>query len=113
MTVKFKGNYDGKVNLSFTIVPSKLKITSKKSNGKGKLVVSYTTLRYVSGYEVQYSLNKNFKKAKSTKLSSRSKYCTIRNLKSGKKYYVRVRAFKKVSNTKYYGDWSTAKKTIR
>lgn len=109
MTVKFKGNYDGKVNLSFTIVPSKLKITSKKSNGKGRLVVSYTTLRYVSGYEVQYSLNKNFKKAKSTKLSSRSKYCTIRNLKSGKKYYVRVRAFKKVGNTKYYGDWSTAK----
>ncbi len=34
---------------------------------------------------------------------------TIKNLKSGKKYYVRVRAYKTVSGVKIYGSYSKAK----
>lgn len=34
---------------------------------------------------------------------------TIKSLKGGKKYYVRVRTFKKVGKTKYYSAWSSSK----
>ena len=35
---------------------------------------------------------------------------TIRGLEKGKTYYVRVRAYKKVSGKKLYGKWSKVKK---
>ncbi len=62
-------------------------------------------------YEIQYSLDKNFKtgvKKVSVKKSATSK--TIKKLKSGKKYYVRIRAkFKKDGKT-VYSEWSKVKK---
>ena len=32
----------------------------------------------------------------------------IKKLKKGKKYYVKLRAYKTVNGTKIYGPWSTA-----
>ena len=34
---------------------------------------------------------------------------TIKNLKKGKQYQVKVRAYKKVGKITYYGSWSTTK----
>ena len=31
---------------------------------------------------------------------------TIKGLKAGKKYYIKVRSYKKVGNNYYYGVWS-------
>jgi len=36
--------------------------------------------------------------------------CAIKNLKKGKIYYVRIRAWKKVGKNTYYSAWSAAKK---
>jgi hypothetical protein len=36
----------------------------------------------------------------------------VKKLKAGKKYFVKVRAFKKVGNKKIYGKYSTVKKVI-
>ena len=44
----------------------------------------------------------NVKKNKTVK-------ATVKGLKSGKKYYVRVRSMKKSSGVKVYGNWSKAK----
>ncbi len=41
---------------------------------------------------------------------SRTTSKTITKLKSRKYYYVKVRAYKKVSKVKYYGEWSAAKR---
>ena len=40
----------------------------------------------------------------------KKKKVTIRKLKSGKQYYVRIRTFKTVNKKNYYSGWSGVKK---
>lgn len=64
---------------------------------------------YKGGYEVQYALNKKFKKAK-TKTTKKTTF-TIKKLKKKKTYYVRVRAYTIDANRKkVQGKWSKVKK---
>lgn len=56
-------------------------------------------------YEVKYSLNKNMKNAK-TKKNIKTNKLTLKKLKSGNKYYVKVRAYYKIGNKTYLGKWS-------
>ena len=65
-----------------------VKVTSVKKK-KGTVKVTIKTVKNAT-YEVQYSTNKNFKKAKIKKTKKAT--VTIKNLKAGKKYYFRVRA---------------------
>jgi len=55
-----------------------------------------------TGYQIQYATDKKFKSNKKTitvkKNSTTSK--TINKLKSKKKYYIHIRAYKSVGNTK-------------
>ena len=69
-----------------------------------------------TGYQVQYSTDKNFVKAvKNKKITKNSVVTkTVKNLKSKKVYYVRVRTY---TTVKYNGeqmnlhsDWSKVKK---
>ena len=63
-----------------------------------------------TGYELQYSLKNNFKGKKSVKIKSKKTLNkTIKNLKSNKKYYIRIRAYKLVDGKKIYGDFSKVK----
>ena len=62
-----------------------------------------------TGYQIQYAGNNTFKNAKivtipSSKVTSR----TIANLHK-KKYYVRMRGYKKDKGVTYYSSWSSAK----
>ena len=65
----------------------------------------------VTGYEVQYSTNKDFKKGVHTKkVTGAAKVkVTIKGLKKNKKYYVRIRTYKKVGGKKYVSKWSKKK----
>lgn len=83
-----------------------LKVTAKKK----AMVVKFKKASKAKKYQVQYSLKKNFKGAK-TKTTSKKKI-TIKKLKAGKKYYVRVRAFYTTSGSKVYGAYS-AKKAVK
>ncbi len=76
------------------------KLTAKKKAIK----VSIKKLANAKKYKIQYATKKSFKKAK-TKTTSKLTY-TIKNLKSKKTYYVRVRGV----NGKTLGKWSSAKK---
>ena len=88
--------------------PSKVKLTSAK-NGKGKkLIVKWKKVTGAKGYQLQYALNKKFKKKKSIQ-TKKTKY-TIKKLKKKKTYYIRVRAYKMNGKKKVYGKWSTVKK---
>ncbi|MCR5815633.1 MAG: hypothetical protein K6F91_01980 [Ruminococcus sp.] len=62
----------------------------------------------MSGYQVQISTDKNFKKGVKTYGVKKAK--TVSKLKSKKTYYVRIRAYKLVNNKKYACKWTTAKK---
>lgn len=111
VTIKFKGNYSGTVNKTFTIIPKSTTLT-KLSSSKKKVTVKWKKqVSQTNGYQLQYSLNSNFKSAKllnvtNNKATSKS----ISNLKSKKKYYVRIRTYKNVKvngkSTKLYSTWS-------
>lgn len=90
--------------------PKKATITKLKTSKKS--ITVYWKKITASGFQIQYSTNSSFKKAKSvTVKGSKKTSVTIKKLKKGKKYYVRVRAYKTVNGKKHYGTWS-AKKSI-
>ena len=65
----------------------------------------------VTGYELQYALNSKFTSGKKTvKIANAATVSKkIAKLKAGKKYFVRVRAYKTVAGKKYTSAWSAAK----
>lgn len=88
--------------------PSKVKMLTLKSTKKGQLKVAYKKINGAKGYEIAYSANKNFKSAATKKVVTASNKKTLTKLKTGKKYYVRVRAYKMDSTgKKIYGAYST------
>ena len=78
------------------------------SAGKRKMTVSFWSVSDADGYQIRYSTNKKFKKdVKLVKTKSTRK--TIKKLKRRKKYYVQIRAYKKVQGKTVYGKWSAKK----
>lgn len=108
--ITFKGDYSGSKTLSYTIKPKNTSI-SKVTAGKKSFKVNikkYTT--ETTGYVVQYSTDKKFKKGvKSVTLKNKTTSATVKKLSAKKKYYVRVCTYKKVGKTTYYSAWSSAK----
>ena len=89
------------------------KVTLKSvKNKKGrKVLVSWKKVSNASGYAIQYSTSKKFKKPVTVKVKkAKTTFKTLKKLKKGKTYYVRVRAYKTVSGTTYYGKYSSGKK---
>ena len=87
------------------------KVTSFQAKAlKKALKLTWKKVSGASGYEIQYSLNKNFKKAKKLTIKKASvKTKTIKRLKKKKKYYIRIRAYTK----KGKGAWSTLSKRTK
>ncbi|MBR1724858.1 MAG: fibronectin type III domain-containing protein, partial [Ruminococcus sp.] len=97
----------------FIIKPAKAAIKSAKSPKTKQIKVTWKkSAGGVTGYQVTTALDKKFSKSKKSytvkKAATTSK--TITKLKKGKTYYVKVRAYKTVGKTKYYGAYSAAKK---
>ena len=92
------------------VTVKKAVLKSVKSAAKKALTVTWKKDASVKGYLVQVSLKKNFKSAKTVNIGKAKTVSTkIKGLKSGKKYYVRVRAYKVSGGTKVYGKWSAVK----
>lgn len=90
--------------------PSKEKITKLKSNKSGQLKVAFEKKSNVIGYEISYSTSKKFAKAKTKTYSTTSTNVNIKKLKTGKKYYVKVRAYVQDSmGAKIFGTYSNVK----
>ncbi|SEL98271.1 Fibronectin type III domain-containing protein [Butyrivibrio sp. ob235] len=84
---------------------------TKLKAGKGSMKITWNKQKNVKGYEIEYSLSKNFKKNTEieTISSQRKKTTTIKNLKSKKTYYVRIRTYKESGKKKLCSKWSTVK----
>ncbi len=78
----------------------------KNTKGK-KITLKWKKVSKASGYRIQYSADKKFKK-KTTKDCKKNAF-TIKKLKKGKKYYVRIQAYRMVSGKRYDSGWSKAK----
>lgn len=89
------------------------KVTVKKvKNRKGKkLEVKFKKVAEAAGYEISYSTGVNFgkKKTKNISFNAKKNVRTIKNMKKGKRYFVKVRAYKMDGTQKVYGKWSQVK----
>ena len=70
----------------------------KVKAGAKKLMITWKKASGAAGYELQVSEKKNFKGAAKVKLSKSQKKYVAKKLKSKKKYYVRIRAYKKYTD---------------
>lgn len=97
-----------KVTNSVKSNPAALKkVVSKK---KKTLTASWGKAKGVSGYKVQIATNKGFtKNAKTVSVSNKKSAVTFKKLKSKKKYYVRIRTYKKYNGKVLYSKWSKLK----
>ena len=117
ITITTTGNkaYDpATATVTVTVKPTKGIITSLKSTAKGKLTVRYKKQSpNADYYQIRYGragdyITKTVKNT--TALTGKS---TIKNLKSGKKYYVKVRGVKVLEDgTRLYGAWSVTKNAV-
>lgn len=74
---------------------------------KKKVLLRYNKVQGASGYQIQYSMKKNFARAKTKTAKGNS--LKVSGLKVKKKYYFRVRVCKKVNGKTYYSGWSNVK----
>lgn len=96
--------------VTLTVTPRNGKIRSAKNIKGKKLKLKWSRDKKASGYQIKLSRNKSFKKAKTYWIKkNKTTAKTISRLKKGKRYYVKIRAYKKVNGKKIYGSYSKAK----
>lgn len=84
--------------------PVQYKPSSKAS---GKLTVRWKKAAGASGYQIQYAASRSMRGSRTVSASALTR--TLSGLKKGSTYYVRIRAYKKVSGKTYYSTWSSVK----
>lgn len=104
--------------IKITVTPKKNKVSKLKVNKNKSLTVMWTRDKNATGYEVQYSASKKFSKKNMGILivnKNKTTSCEISKLQKNKKYYIRVRAYKKIKSngkTKFlYGAYSVTKRS--
>ena len=110
---------DAVVALRFSI-PWEEKIALKKIKGvklkalsKGRIKVTWKKLtnnerKKIQKIQIQYSTDKSFSKNVKTKWAKKTATkAVLKKLKKGKKYYVRIRKYKKTENYIYVSKWVT------
>ena len=100
-----------------SVILERARVKSVTLAGSRALKVKIKRDKKASGYQIQYSTNKKFKKNKTKTVNLKKNKKTtkvLKKLKKGKKYYIRVRSFQKVKSgnsvIKVYGSWS---KTVK
>ena len=94
--------------------PGRVAIRSVKA-GKKKLTVKWKKISKASGYKVQVRIlkQKGVKKTgkwKTYTVGAKTLARTVKKLRAGKLYQVRVRAYRKASGKNYLGKWSKVRK---
>lgn len=115
VTITGAGNYAGTKTATFKIKPEKAAVRKATAQKNRKLKVTWKRDSLATGYQVVVGTNakvtKNKKVINVTRNKTTSK--TFKKLKKGKRYYVKVRSYKKVDGKKLYGAYSKAKKTAK
>lgn len=108
--IRGKGRYSGTKTLTFDIKPKGTTIKKAKA-GKGSVTLSWKKQKKeTTGYQIQYSKNSSFSKAKTITVKKSKSSRKITKLERKRTYYARIRTYKKVNGKKYYSVWSKAKK---
>ena len=107
-------NYYGDYSTVNTATKTAATTFKSLSSTKAKtFIAKWNAKSGVTGYQIQYATAADFANAKTVKVAGASATSkTVSSLKSGKKYYVRVRTYKTLKvdgkSTTVYSDWSKA-----
>lgn len=83
---------------------------SSVSAGSKRFTVKWKKQTTVTGYQIQYSTSSKFSGAKTVTIGKNATVSkVVTGLKAKKKYYVRIRTYKKISGKTYYSAWSKSK----
>lgn len=106
-----KEDNDITISVTVTVMPKATSIAKIKKLKKGQISVSWKKNKTCGGYQIQYSLDKKFKKkVKTVKVQKKTATsAVIKGLKAKKTYYVRIRAVDSKA-AKAVSAWSKAKK---
>lgn len=84
--------------------------TSGITRSENCIKIKWKKVKGINGYQIQYSTNKEFKKAKKITIKSKTTTSkTIKNIGNSKKYYIRIRSYKKNKGKNIYSNWSKNK----
>ena len=113
VTVVGKGAYTGKIVKTFKVKPAKQKIKSVK-NTKSQITVNFRKDSVATAYENVVCDNSRFSGGRIQTFRSENNTQTkfilqTYNLEKGRKYYFRVRSYRKLGKKKIYGGWSKTK----
>lgn len=101
-----------KLQAKLDVRTKNIRLKSAKSKKAKQATIRWAKVKNVDGYVVEYSTKANLKSAKKKKVKASTTSLTVKNLKKGKKYYVRVRGYKVIDGQKVYTQYS-AKKAVK
>ena len=106
LKIKGKGKFTGSAEVPFYVVP-KVKTLIKLLEDDKEDALFWKSLKDLTGCQIEYSQDKDFADSRKEKIRKYKELNKLANkLKSGKKYYIRVRIYATVMDKKYYSDWS-------
>ena len=77
------------------------------------MTVKYGQTSGATGYQIQYATSSTFKGAKTSNIAGAKNVTkTVKGLAKNKRYYVRVRSYRKSGRVTYYSAWSTTKNVV-
>ena len=77
------------------------------------MTVKYGQASGATGYQIQYATSSTFKGAKTSNMAGAKNVTkTVKGLAKNKRYYVRVRSYRKSGRVTYYSAWSTTKNVV-
>ena len=77
------------------------------------MTVKYWRASGATGYQIQYATSSTFKGAKTANIAGAKNVTkTVKGLAKNKRYYVRVRSYRKSGRVTYYSAWSTTKNVV-
>ena len=97
--------------ITVTVKPSGVKISKVSNSAKGKATVFWKKNANADGYLIQYSTDKKFKSGVKTMTVKKAKTVktTLKKLKKGKTYYIRICTYKGSGNARVTSSWSKTK----
>lgn len=110
-TVTGLGDFTGSTELTFNIIPKATSFTDL-TGGDKQISLTWKKGEKIKGYQIEYSLKKDFSDSKTVKVKGLNKHTKIiKKLQAGKTYYVRIRTYTSVKKKgTFYSKWSKTKK---
>ena len=118
VTIKLKGNYSGTKTIGYKINPKPTEFVPSNKGGF-KAISKGFTLKWnkqssqTTGYQIQYATKRDFSNAATITIANPNTTSkTIKGRAGNKRYYVRVRTYKKTSSSTFYSGWNSGVKSV-